>query len=255
MGSKRRRSEEGEETKDERKERKKLKKEKRKSREGNVNLSTTTSTITQKAASNDAYEYESYSSLFSKRTISLTISLLPTHLSHVQENLEDSIRSAYLLQYSPTNWNGVMLAFDNVTIQDNGRGRILHELPHIHYSVTLEALIFQPAPGMEIVGAISNDGSNFHSHLSLIVHGYFNASISAQQLRNATATGGNGFEFDDVTEQWYYPNTINNSVVWVGKGTQIRFRIERVHESGTNKKRRRKKQPLLGAKTLSRFYY
>jgi DNA-directed RNA polymerase subunit E'/Rpb7 len=89
---------------------------------------------------------------------------------------------------------GVPITFENVRVVS--KGSILNELPYIHYKVSCDALVFTPKPGNVLKGTVTE---SFHSHLSLVVLGSFNASIPARQLRAAE------FEFDEANEQWKTP--------------------------------------------------
>jgi DNA-directed RNA polymerase subunit E'/Rpb7 len=152
---------------------------------------------------------------FFKKRLDLTVSLLPAGLANVAKSVEDSLR-LLLLKYSD-GVGGILMAFDNLTIPD--RGMILDELPHVHYAVTADCLVFCPAVNSRLTGVVTE---SFHSHLALTVHQYFNASVSAEQLRRA------GFEFDAVTEQWYFGETSNS----LSAGDQVKFVCIKIHESG-----------------------
>lgn len=176
------------------------------------------STITAPAAKVD----DGKAVLYRKR-VEYTVSLLPAALKNVQMSVEDSLRSI-LLKYSD-GIGGVLLAFENVQIiSDNPTatvGVILNELPHIHYNVAAEALVFSPKPGCALVGAVTE--TSFHSHVSLVVHHYFNASISAEHLR------ASGFAFDEVQLQWFRDDSDQRPL---SSNDRIQFVCEKMFESG-----------------------
>jgi RPA43 OB domain in RNA Pol I len=162
--------------------------------------------------------------VFFRKKLELTISLLPSALSNVYANAEDALR-LFLLRYSD-GIGGVMLAYENVKVLSENKSRlagiILNELPHIHYRVSTSALVFNPAPGGKMRGKVTD--SSFHSHLSLVVHKYFNASIPADSLREA------GFEFDDVQLQWYHQQNVNATAL--NRDDEIDFICRKLYESG-----------------------
>jgi hypothetical protein len=219
-----------EETAEERKERKRLKKEqKRIKKEGKNNhkhlqattLPVDTTSSTTPKSSEQAYEK---SDAFFRKNLELTISLLPAALTNVLLHAEDALR-LYLLKYSD-GIGGILLAFENLKILSENKkavsGIILNELPHIHYRVSTDALVFNPTPGSKLSGTVTE--SSFHSHLSLVVHKYFNASISSQMLRNA------GFEFDTKQLQWYYQR--DSDATALQRDDNIDFICHKLYESG-----------------------
>ena len=146
------------------------------------------------------------------------MSLLPNSLGDVVKRIEDSLRD-FLLKYSD-GFEGVLLSFENV--KTLGQGSILNELPHIHYDVEMDALVFRPTIGCNLSGLVTE--ASFHSHLSLVVHRYFNASISAEEMRKA------GFDFDSGLEQWCWQD--GEEMIPISKDDSISFVCQKIHESG-----------------------
>ena len=151
------------------------------------------------------------------RKIRLTASILPSGLADVNTSVDRCIRE-FLLKYSES-IGGIMMAYKNVQITKNGRGRIVEELPHIHYDVTCDAIVFAPILKGHLKGRVTE---SFHSHISLVVFNYFNASISASHLRAA------GFEYNLEKDLWYE----QASEYVIEKASHIKFAIENVHEAG-----------------------
>jgi RPA43 OB domain in RNA Pol I len=192
------------ETPEERKERKRLKK----SKKHDTTAATTTVTsssasvgqgLQQQQKSNAATTTAAASpSLYYHKKLQLSVSMLPCGLRNVVESAKESIRPLLLKYCNPM--GGILLAFDNVQVNNNsnggGGGRILEELPHIHYDVTCNALVFCPTVGLRLDGTVVE--ASFHSHLSLLVHGHFNASISSNQMRKS------GFVYDENMGQWFH---------------------------------------------------
>jgi len=129
---------------------------------------------------------EHKASLFKKK-FAMTVSLLPASLSNIGEGIQESLEDS-LLQYSE-GFDGILMAFDNIKVL--GHGSMLNELPYIHFDITVEALVFRPAEGCDLVGKVTE---TFPSHVSLLVYNFFNASISAEELRKS------GFALDG--DQW-----------------------------------------------------
>ena len=227
------------ETKEQRKEKKRLKKEekkkkkkeekkKRKRQSGSIgtnddNVTTSTSATTE--TTTPQHQPHDDQSVFLRKKLHLTVSLLPAALKNVQMSVEDSLRSL-ILKFSD-GIGGILMAFENVQILSDNKtagvvGMILNELPHIHYQVVVDALVFVPTPGCTLTGDVT--GSSFHSHVSLIVHQYFNASISAEHLREA------GFEFDEVQLQWYRDDEGQQNPL--SSNDRIEFVCETLFESG-----------------------
>jgi len=154
--------------------------------------------------------------VFFKKRLEMSISILPARLRDVDAAVEDSLRG-FLLKYSDE-IDGILLAFENVKLLGDGKGFILNELPYVHYSVAFDALVFNPTVGSTLTGVVAEP---FHSHLSLIVFQYFNASIPSDCLRRE------GYTFDDVTEQWCSIDSNTTPAV----GSKVSFQVANIYES------------------------
>jgi hypothetical protein len=88
--------------------------------------------------------------MFLRKKIELAVSLLPGSLRNCEEFVEDSIR-ALLMKYVE-GLGGILMGYENVKLnkQSQGRGWILNELPHIHYTASCDALVFCPSVGCEV---------------------------------------------------------------------------------------------------------
>ena len=101
----------------------------------------------KKRKESDSSENVTISSFY-KKEIDVTISVLPSAMGNALAAIDDSIR-LMLLKY--TEDVGVMLSFHNIRIISNsGNGMILFELPHIHYHVRFDALVFCPKVGSKV---------------------------------------------------------------------------------------------------------
>lgn len=210
------------ETKEERRERKRIKKEEKKQKK----LVKQEAKLRQRQLKKDRQEKKDGMTLFSsdekiffKKTLQLTISLLPSALRNVQKSIEENFAS-YLLKYSDI-IGGIMLAFEKIEIiGNNGGGIILDDLPYIHYTVSADALVFSPAIGCKLKGVVTE---SFPSHISLVVFQYFNASVPAEQLREA------GFEFDRQQGNWYDKKGPSSAMM---TEQNMEFVVKKIHESG-----------------------
>ncbi len=89
--------------------------------------------------------------VFYRKRIELVVSLYPSSLGNVLKSLQESIH-AFLLRYSD-GVGGVILGFDDLAIISDTMkptGRILNELPYIHYTVACNALVFNPMIGCNV---------------------------------------------------------------------------------------------------------
>lgn len=88
-------------------------------------------------------------SVFHQKRLKMMVSLYPVALENSLSHVRESLRSL-LLKYSD-GVKGVLLGFDNVEFsEENGGGRVMNELPQIHYSVELDALVFSPEIGSKV---------------------------------------------------------------------------------------------------------
>lgn len=153
---------------------------------------------------------------FYKKRLEISVSLLPSSLGEAEKHVEESIQN-FQLKYSD-GVGGVILAFDDMEILDDGKGFVLNELPYAHYTVVMTALVFSPAIGCRLSGTVTE---SFHSHISLVVCGHFNASISAKHLRSS------GFEFDGEKELWFKGEPSRSLSI----EEKVTFTCSSIHES------------------------
>lgn len=183
------------ETKEERRERKRLKKERKKNRsledgkETGIDNGTSTGFVLGPIR---------------HTKMEMTISLTPRDLIDVQSALQASIRKI-LLRYNE-GVGGVLLAFEKLKVVRGGE--ILNELPHIHYIVSFSGTIFAPKKEQSLSGVVYEC---FHSHISFVLLGYFNASIAAAELQDA------GFQFDARNMTWHAQQNGMEKILCKGK--------------------------------------
>lgn len=211
-----------EETMEEKKARKRQKKEAKKRKHESSESPTLPAMGTRDSVESDKPQQQQQQQhdekgILTCRKIHLNASVLPSGLGDVKASVDRCIRE-FLLKYNER-IQGIVLAYNNVHISKDGRGRIVEELPHIHYDVMCDAIVFAPILKGQLKGRVTE---SFHSHLSLVVFNYFNASISAAQLRAA------GFEYNSEKDLWYE----TESEYVVEKASYIKFAIENVYEAG-----------------------
>jgi len=93
--------------------------------------------------------------VFFRKRAKLSISLLPWSLRDCKQSVENSLRKM-MLKYS-NGLGGILMAYDDVQLQDheaddgsNGKGWVLNELPHVHYDVSCNVLVFFPSIGCQV---------------------------------------------------------------------------------------------------------
>mmetsp|Transcript_4861 Transcript_4861/g.6991 ORF Transcript_4861/g.6991 Transcript_4861/m.6991 type:complete len:275 (+) Transcript_4861:83-907(+) len=171
-------------------------------------------------------EHTSSQSSFQRKTAIMLVSLVPASLGNVKSAIQRSIRTL-LLRFSDS-LGGVLLAFDNIHVKEKddssknigGHGScgiILGELPHIHFRVQVDVLLFCPNVGRSLTGIVNEV---FPSHVGILVHSYFNAMVSADHLREA------GFQFDRNVNEW--KDKENQKILF---GNTLQFIVEKLHES------------------------
>lgn len=158
--------------------------------------------------------------IFFRKRAKLSISLLPWSLRDCKQSVESSIRKI-LLKYSD-GLGGVVMAYDDVKLQDHegdnkskGKGWVLNELPHVHYDVSCNVLVFSPSLGCELKGVVNEC---FPSHVGILVFDYINAMVSAETIREA------GYKFDLDLQTW----TMGGDSIT--SGVKINFVVTKIHE-------------------------
>ncbi|KAJ3078707.1 hypothetical protein HDU99_000419, partial [Rhizoclosmatium hyalinum] len=87
---------------------------------------------------------------------------------------------------------GVPLSYSDVKIQEKV-ANVLYDSPNLHLHATVKFTLFAPREGTEIVGIVNKVSSD---HIGLLVHGVFNASIAADQIRKKE------FHFNHGAKAW-----------------------------------------------------
>jgi DNA-directed RNA polymerase subunit E'/Rpb7 len=209
-----------EESKEDKKRRKQEKKEKKKRKRDSVEQHTTPHK--NKVSRQDDDKQSSIAnahSPFQKKSVNIMMSLLPSAMGNVQKAIHTSMQSM-LLKYSDS-LGGVLLSYDSIKIDErknDGRyGKVLNEMPHMHFFTTCNVLVFNPSIGKSLTGVVNE---TFPSHVGVLVHELFNAMISAESLRDS------GFTFDADLNEWSKDDTM----VPVAIGDSIKFTVDKMHE-------------------------
>mmetsp|Transcript_32076 Transcript_32076/g.75415 ORF Transcript_32076/g.75415 Transcript_32076/m.75415 type:complete len:271 (-) Transcript_32076:32-844(-) len=163
--------------------------------------------------------------VFFRKRAKLSISLLPWSLKDCKQSVENSLRKM-MLKYS-NGLGGILMAYDDVRLEDKdnktntttrtseGKGWILNELPHVHYDVSCNVLVFFPSIGCQLKGVVNEC---FPSHVGMLVFGYINAMVSAETIRQA------GYTFDVELQTWTKGGDS------IASGARINFVVTKIHE-------------------------
>ena len=211
----------------------------------------TFSFISSTSASNNS---EERNSPFQVKTILGSVALLPSSLSNVPKTIKSLLHSL-LLMYD-ANMGGVLLSLEdgikllplqprpsggrgnNIGNNSNGLvgGRIVDDLPYVHYKFQFKGLLFCPNVGMKLKGQVIECTPTF---ITLTTNHILTTKISTEKLNQQ------GFFYNGVTLEWTrervdtamkQDNEDEDEVL--GPSTSIylddtvEFIVERIHECG-----------------------
>ena len=143
-----------------------------------------------------------------------TFALLPHCLDDVKGHILRRLH-ALLMRHSSA-LSGVPLAVRDVKLAPGQTlGRVQGTDPRIRVAVRLRCTVFAPQTDCVLPGRVNAIAPNY---VGLLVHGYFNASIAASDLRP--------LHFDSGGACW------RNNQQKVEVGTLIRFRLTKTHNEG-----------------------
>ena len=150
------------------------------------------------------------------------VSLAPSSLSDVKGNIrrlacQDVTRYVKGLE-------GVLMAVREVKVC--GPGRVQNELPHVHYQVEADVVVFCPDVGTRLVGVVNE---SFPSHVGMLVDTLFNAMVPAEELRRL------GYEYDMDSNQWSTERDAKSgellpSPLPISVDDRIRFTVSKLNE-------------------------
>jgi hypothetical protein len=106
------------------------------------------------AASSELTSGSTQTSPFEEVTLALCVTLLPSRMADIYEGIR---ANAYeLLMRYHEEAGGVILALSDIRFPDGQHhGRILNEMPHLHFNIEAKAQVFRPQPGSPLSGRIS----------------------------------------------------------------------------------------------------
>mmetsp|Transcript_6677 Transcript_6677/g.14656 ORF Transcript_6677/g.14656 Transcript_6677/m.14656 type:complete len:317 (+) Transcript_6677:171-1121(+) len=182
-------------------------------------ISSAAGTATAATSKHDATNKLSYQ-LQKIRTL---VSLAPSSLKDVTGNIrrlccEDITRYVGGL-------GGVLMAVRDIKVM--GNGYVLSELPHIHFDVEADVVVFCPDIGLRLVGVVNE---SFPSHVGMLVDTIFNAMVPAEELRAL------GYDYDTDTNQWSTERNAKTgellaSPLPIGAEDRIEFTVTKMHEA------------------------
>ena len=130
-------------------------------------------------------------SAFKLCEIKLKIALSPVNMSFPLDAIKEQLNNM-LFKYN-SEVGGIPISYSSIKLpQGKEYGCIYGERPWIHIEVTTKLLIFQPVVGIIMKGKINKVAD---SHVSLLVNGMFNASISGDVMRKK-------YVFNNTTKSW-----------------------------------------------------
>lgn len=169
---------------------------------------------------------------YQMKTLLGTVALLPSSTSNVLQHIQSLLHSL-LLTYDST-MGGVLLSLQGDTkggegscvtllpVSDNGTsligGRVINDLPHVHYRFKVEGLLFCPTVGMELRGRVVECTPTY---VTLTTHNILSTKISAEQLQ------GGGFAYDKETLEWTHEKEVSIYLDYT-----VGFVVEKIYECG-----------------------
>ncbi|TPX65379.1 hypothetical protein SpCBS45565_g05217 [Spizellomyces sp. 'palustris'] len=154
------------------------------------------------------------SSQFKLITTKLYVHLPPAFVGNEEEGVSEHL-SNFLMRYVPE-VDGVVLAYSDVEVLEHS-ARILYDSPFFHFYVRANLLTFSPSLKSNLVGVVNKVSPD---HIGLLVHGVFNASIPADQIRRKE------FKWDENAAGWRRSRGADGEEdMVVGPGSVIRFTV------------------------------
>lgn len=182
------------------------------------------------------------------KTILGTVALLPASLPEVPKHIQSLLHSL-LLMYD-ARMGGVLLSLEEgvkllPVVADRGGdgglvgGRIIDDLPYVHYRFQARGLLFCPAVGMKLTGQVVECTPTF---VTLTTHHILSTKISTERLHER------GYVYDSKTLAWMRERDFN-CADHEGDGDEeggavlgpsasiylddcVEFVVERIHECG-----------------------
>lgn len=181
------------------------------------------------------------------KTILGTVALLPTSLPNVPKCIK-SLLQTLLLMYD-SNMGGVLLSLEDdikllpvdykatsssrggSSTNNNNRnssgligGRIVDDLPYIHYKFQINGLLFCPSLNMKLTGQVIECTQTY---ITLTTHHILSTKISTEKLQDV------GFYYNESSFEWERKNdTLGGPLTTIYLDDKVDFIVERIHECG-----------------------
>ncbi|KAJ3028312.1 hypothetical protein HDV00_010471 [Rhizophlyctis rosea] len=143
----------------------------------------------------------------------LLLNLAPVFVGSEQKGAEEYL-NRFLMRYVPE-VDGVVLSYSDIRPVESA-ARIIYDSPFFHFHITVTLTLFAPKEKSNLVGVVNKVSPD---HIGLLVHGVFNASIPADQIRK------NEFQWDDDENCWKRPARDGDPETFVGPESVIRFTV------------------------------
>ncbi|KAI8613825.1 hypothetical protein BC830DRAFT_1130311 [Chytriomyces sp. MP71] len=122
--------------------------------------------------------------------------------------------NSYLMRYIPE-LNGIPISYSDVKIEEKA-ANVLYDSPNSHFHARVKFLLFSPAVDNIIVGLVNKVSSD---HIGLLVHGVFNASISAEHIRKTE------FKYNHGSKVWTRITKGADTADAIAPGSVVKFTI------------------------------
>jgi len=106
----------------------------------------------------------------------LYLHISPQYIGNIEKGVDEYL-NALLMKYVEV-LKGVVLAYSEIHLLEPC-GRIINEMPYIHFNISVKLLVFSPYAGCILTGTVTKLGSDY---IGLLVYNVFNASIGREHL-------------------------------------------------------------------------
>ena len=122
---------------------------------------------------------ENYDGTFRCIQVKEHLSLLPCYVGNISQGVISYLNNKILKNSSQL--NGVLLSYSKPVLLQK-EGRILDELPHIHFDLSYTAYVFRPLLGSVLHGSVNKIGND---HVGCLLYDCFNVSIVKKEKRHS----------------------------------------------------------------------
>jgi DNA-directed RNA polymerase I subunit RPA43 len=127
---------------------------------------------------------------FKKVNSKLQIHLSPIFMGKIAQGINDyllALVTKYVFELQ-----GVVLSFSGIKVLQT-KSIIKTESPFMHFNVSVDFIVFCPLVGDRYIGIVNKVSPD---HIGCLVHGFFNASIAADQFTQ------NLYRWDHESHMW-----------------------------------------------------